>query len=394
MNHVTVEVDMLIVIIVIGVVIALSVWSNRLGIAPPLILMVVGVGVSYFLSIPQINLEIPVIEPEWILAVILPPLLYAAAIAIPTVDLRRDFAAVGGLAVVLVIVSAVVLGFIFHWLIPGVSLPLGIAIGAILSPTDAAATTIVRRLGVPHRVGLILQGESLLNDATALVLLRSAIVAAGAVADSFSLWDAVGDFLWAALAAAVIGILVGWLGVQVRRIVRSPAPATAISLIVPFVAWLPAEVVHASGLVAAVAAGLTAAHLGPKHMDARQRLAERSNWHTMEFLLEGAVFLLMGLELRTLVNDVYADHETIGVALGLAGIGFLVVLILRSGYLAIVLQGTKARTERQNARRDRWRAADPQEREARMRARIERARPAVQAQFENHFDALMTRFRR
>ena len=335
---------MILGVLVVAVVIALSTVSDRLGIAPPLILMLVGVGISF---LPFMRPFAP--EPEWILAGILPPLLYAAAISIPTVELRRDFSAVGGLAVILVVLSAGVLGFIFHWLIPGVSLPLGIALGAILSPTDAAATTIVKRLGVPGRVGTILQGESLLNDATALVLLRSAIAATAA---AVSFWGVVLDFLWAALAAVVIGVVVGWVGVRVRKLVHNSAPATAISLLLPFVAYVPAEMVHASGLVAVVAAGITSAQLGPKHLDARQRIAERANWHTLEFLLEGAVFLMMGMELHALIDDVQVEHDSLWLAAGMAGLAIVVTLVVRGGYIAFLLRGISARTSRKVRRRD------------------------------------------
>ena len=363
-------------VIAVVVVIGLSTVSDRLGIAPPLILMLVGVGISFLPFVAPIE-----IEPEWILAVILPPLLYGAAIAIPTVDFRRDFTAVGGLAVALVVISAVVMGYLIHLLLPGVSLPLGIALGAILSPTDAAATTIVRRLGVTPRVRIILQGESLLNDATALVLLRSAIAATAGVV---SFWGVVADFLWAALAAAVIGVVIGWLGVQVRRLIRDSAPATAISFLIPFIAYIPAEVVDASGLVAVVAAGLVTAQQGPKLLNAQQRLAERASWHTVEFLLEGVVFLAMGLELKFFIVDINGNHETIWLAVGIAALTIVVTLVLRGGYIAALIRGTQHSSSRKIERSEVMKRGDVpgeerernrreealMERRAQMRARL------------------------
>ncbi|MCL1906401.1 MAG: sodium:proton antiporter [Propionibacteriaceae bacterium] len=345
--------QVILVVVVAAMVIGLSTVSDRLGVAPPLILMLVGVGISFLPFVEPIE-----IQPEWILVVILPPLLYAAAIAIPTVDFRRDFAAVGGLAVVLVIISAVILGLIIHWILPDVSMGFCIALGAILSPTDAAATTIVRRLGVPSRVRNILQGESLLNDATSLVLLRSAVAAAAAAAAAakdatikpMAWWGILGDFFWAALAAAVIGALVGWLGVRVRRLIHEAAPATAASFLIPFVAYVPAELVHASGLVAVVAAGLVSAHTGPKHIDARQRLSERANWHTVEFLLEGTVFFIMGLELKGFIEDVTATHESIWVAVGIAALALVLAIVLRGGFIAGLLH-TLGRTSKKKIKR-------------------------------------------
>jgi len=380
-DHITLY--MIMAVTVVAVIVALSAVSDRLGVAPPLILMLVGVGISLLPFVGSIT-----ISPELILAGILPPLLYAAAVSIPTVDLRRDYAAVGGLAVVLVVVSAVVLGLVIHLLIPGVSLPVGIALGAILSPTDAAATTIVKRLGVPSRVRIILQGESLLNDATALVLLRTAI-AATAIGVSF--WGAIGSFLWAAVVAAAIGFVVGWAGIRLRRLVHGPAPATAISFLLPFVAYVPAELAQASGFVAVVAAGLVTAQMSPKHLDARQRMSERANWQTVEFLLEGAVFFAMGLELYGLIVDVHHTHESLWIAAGVAGLALLIVLVVRWIYLLVLVRGTRRTTRRKADRTQRWQQVREaarsdldgvSERRAQVRARVEEADEATRARFE------------
>jgi len=380
------------IILAVAVVIALSTVSDRLGVAPPLILMVVGVGVSLLPFVASIR-----IDPEWILAGVLPPLLYAAAVAIPTTDLRRDFLPVGALAVVLVVISAVAVGFVVHWLVPGIGLAPGIALGAILSPTDAVATRIVRRLGVPNRVGTILEGESLLNDATALVLLRSAI-AATAVSVPIIQW--VGQFLWAAAAAAVIGAVVGWAGVRVRALVREPAPATAISFLLPFAVYFLAELVHASGLVAVVAAGVAAAELGPVHLDARQRVSERANWHTVEFLLEGAVFLVMGLELSALLTDLYRTHETLGLAIGVAALALGLMLVVRWVYVDLLVRSTRARTRFRHARTTRWR--DPAHRSrqalasgrAAVTVRLDQAKPRTRARAERWMDRVGAWLRR
>jgi CPA1 family monovalent cation:H+ antiporter len=354
--------QVLLIVLVAAIVIGLSTVSDKLGIAPPLILMLVGVGISF---LPFVN--IPSIPPDWILVIILPPLLYAAAIAIPTVDFRRDFAAVGGLAVLLVICSAVILGFIIHWILPDVNMGYCIALGAILSPTDAAATTIIRRLGVPSRVRNILQGESLLNDATSLVLLRSAVAAASASAAALASpdgtitpipwWSILLQFFWAALGAALIGGIIGWLGLRIRKLIPLAAPATASSFLIPFVAYIFAEeVCHASGLVAVVAAGLVAAHSGPKHLDARQRLSDSANWHTLEFLLEGTVFFIMGLELRALVNDVTSTQDTVWTAVGIAALALLLAIILRGGFIAALISrlshSSKKKIKRSKAIKD------------------------------------------
>ncbi len=147
--------------------------GGRLRLAAPLLLVLLGIGVSLLPFIPPV-----VIESEWILAGVLPPLLYSASAAMPAMDFRRDFTAISGLSVVLVVVSSVLMGLFFSWVIPDLSLAWGIALGAIVSPTDAVATTIVKGLGVSPRAVAILEGESLLNDATALVILQAGIAGA------------------------------------------------------------------------------------------------------------------------------------------------------------------------------------------------------------------------
>ena len=163
--------EVLIVVIVAILVIALATAvAPKLGIAGPLILLLVGAAVSV---LPFV--EIPEIDPEWILVGVLPPLLYSAAVSLPAIEFRRDFGPIAGLSFLLVIVSSIVLGLFFIAVIPGIQPAIAVALGAILSPTDAVATSIVKRLGVSRRVVTMLEGESLLNDATALVLLRTMI---------------------------------------------------------------------------------------------------------------------------------------------------------------------------------------------------------------------------
>lgn len=327
-------------------IIAVTAWAPKLGTSAPLVLVLLGVGISLLpFSEPF------VVEPEWILAGVLPPLLYATSMSMPTMDFRRDFAAISGLSVVLVVISAVVLGFLFTLLIPGISLAVGIALGAIISPTDAVATSIVRRLGVSPRLVTVLEGESLLNDASALVLLRSAIAAASATAGSVSLWSVAGDFVFAVVAAVAIGVAVGALSLVIRRRVTDTSIATGISVLVPFVAYFPAEHIHASGLVATVSAGLVAGAGSAKFLDPEIRIAEASNWKTLELFVEGAVFLIMGLELFGFIKEVEESERGVLTALGLAVLAAVVVVVLRAGYLAPLLWGLARRRRRMDESR-------------------------------------------
>lgn len=321
-------------IIVIALVTALA---PRVGVAGPLVLVAIGIGVSYLPFVPEIYLP-----PDWILVGILPPLLYAAAVSLPAMEFRRDFGAIGGLSVVLVVISSLVLGLVFSALIPGLGLPLGIALGAVLSPTDAVATSIVKKLGISPRVVTMLEGESLLNDATALVLLKTAIAA---VAGSFSLVSSIGAFSWSVVVAVAVGLIVGWVNLRVRAWVRNTTAATTISFIVPYVAFLPAEHLEASGLVAAVVAGIVSGMGSAKYFSAEQRLSDRVVWHTVELVLEGAVFLLMGLEVTTIVREAEEGSQAIGHAAVLALIAVTIVLVLRTLYVIplVWLQSRRAR---------------------------------------------------
>ena len=270
--------------------------SPRLGVASPLLLVLVGIGVSLLPEVPPFE-----VDPEWIIAGVLPPLLYSAAVSMPTMEFRRDFTAISGLSVVLVVITSVLLGLLFTWLIPDLGLALGIALGAILSPTDAVATSIVKRLGVSPRVSAMLDGESLLNDASALVLLRAAIAGAAA---SVSLWGVVGTFVYSVAVAGVIGAIVGWLNLRIRARISNPTVNTVISFTMPFIASIPAEALGASGLVAAVVAGLITGRGAARFLSPQHRLSDVQTWRTVELVLEGAVFLVMGLELSGIVDEV------------------------------------------------------------------------------------------
>jgi CPA1 family monovalent cation:H+ antiporter len=329
-------------LLLIGVIAAVAIvtvtaLAPRVGVSAPLLLVALGVAISLVPAVPAVE-----IEPEWILGVVLPPLLYATSVSMPTMDFRRDLTAISGLSVLLVVATSVVLGLLFSWLIPGVSLATGIALGAVLSPTDAVATSIVRKSGVSPRIVTVLEGESLLNDASALVLLRSAVAATAA---SVSLWEVATDFLFAVVVAVAIGALVGKVSLMVRTRVSDPHLTTAISFIVPFVAYIPAEHLDASGLVATVAAGLVAGS-GSVRLRPQDRIAEAANWRTLELLLEGAVFLLMGLELYGLVVEVREDHGSLWVAVGLGAMAAAVVLVVRAGYVAYLLATLSRRARR------------------------------------------------
>lgn len=329
---------LLVAVLAAVVVIAVTALAPRAGVAAPLVLVLIGVVVSFVPAVEPIE-----VNPELILVGVLPALLYASAASFPSMDFRRDFTAIGGMAVLLVVISAVLLGLVFSSVIPGIDLAAGIALGAIVSPTDAVATSIIKKLGAPQRVVVMLEGEGLLNDATTLVLLRSAIAATAA---SVSLWGVVGDFLKAVLLAAVVGVVVGRLGLWLRERLRHAALSTAVSFVVPFAAYLPAEELDASGIVAAVAAGLVTSTLSARHLSPQDRVAERMNWRTIETLLEGGLFLVMGLEVFALVEDVREAHGSLWTAVGVAALAAVGVVLLRALFVLPLLRYLAARRRR------------------------------------------------
>ncbi len=322
-------VQILIVVIAILGIAAAHVVGPRIHVAPPLILVVVGAAIGMMPFVPAVD-----IDPEWILVGVLPPLLYSAAVSMPTMDFRRDFGAISALSVVLVLISSVVLGIFFVRVIPDISIATGIALGAIVSPTDAVATSIAKRLGVPHRVTAVLEGESMLNDATALVLLRSAIAA---IATSISFVHVALDFVLAVVIAVLIGTVVGWLNLAVRARVPDATVNTAISFTVPYLAYLPAEELGASGLVAAVTAGLITGAGAVRFLTPQHRQSDAQNWRTVELIAEGGVFLLMGLELWGLTVDVHRDHDGIGTAVWIGLAALALTVVVRAVYVVPVV---------------------------------------------------------
>lgn len=331
------------VIVAVFVIVFASSLSQRTGIAGPLILVAVGVGVSLIPGVAAVS-----VPPELILVGVLPPLLFSAAVSAPAIEFRRDLAAIGGLSVLLVIVSAVVLGLFFFWAIPGLGFPLAVALGAILSPTDAVATSIVRRLGVPRRVVTVLEGESLLNDATALVLLRTAIVAA---ASGFSFLTTLGSFAWAVLSAVAVGAGAGWLALRLRAWTTSATANTALGLTIPYIAYLPTEALGGSGLVAAVVAGVVCGQGSVRWLTPEQRISDKITWRTIAFLLEGAVFLLMGLELWGIVESNLEAEEGLLAGITIAAVALVILIAVRAAYVFPMMQVHAARVTRSMRRR-------------------------------------------
>ncbi|PFG21312.1 cation:proton antiporter [Serinibacter salmoneus] len=320
----------------VGIILLATALARRTGVATPLILVLIGAIISLMPAIPDIELQ-----PEWILMGVLPPLLYASAVQVPVIDLRRNVGMIGWLSIVLVIVSAFGVGALVHLLLPSVPFAAGVALGAVISPTDAvAATAVGKRLGLPPRVMAVLEGESLFNDASALVMLKVATVAA---AGGFSFLQLTGDFAYGVVIAVALGLAIGWVSVLVRERISDPVLSTSVSLVLPWLVYWPAEELGASGVVAVVVAGVLSGHLGLRRLSAQQRQIERTNWATIAFLLENAVFLLMGLQLVDLFLDVTRNQSSVGLVVGVAAACVLALVLLRVAAVAVFMRGARWR---------------------------------------------------
>ncbi len=319
-----------------AVVLAATAVSDRLRVPAPLLLIVVGAAASYVPAVPTIHLE-----PEVVLLGLLPPLLYAAAIQTSLVDFNANRGSILRLSVVLVVLTSFAVGAVVQWLLPGIGWAAAIAIGAVVAPPDAvAATAVARRIGLPRRVVTILEGESLFNDATALVALRTAIAA---ISGGVALGEVGIDFLVAAGGGLAIGFaffaLVAWL----RKRISDPLLDTAISFLTPFAAFVAAEEVHASGVISVVVAGLLLGHKAPIIQTAQSRITERITWRTFAFVLENTVFLLIGLQLDWIlagVADSPLSSTRIAVVCG-ATLATVIVVRLTWVYVTWVFRGLR-----------------------------------------------------
>ncbi|MEV6067546.1 Na+/H+ antiporter [Nocardia sp. NPDC052001] len=293
-------------VVLVAVAVALAALARRMGMGEPFVLTIAGVLASYLPFVPEFD-----IEPELVLLGLLPPLLYTTAIRTSLVDFRPKKVSIAMLSVGLVLFTAFAVGGVVYWLLP-VPFSAAIAIGAVVAPPDAvAATAVARRVGMPRRLVTLLEGESLFNDATALVTLRTAIAA---MAGAITMWEAGADFLGAAGGGALFGVLAALVLAFLRRRINDPVLDTSVSLLAPWIAYLPAESLHASGVIAVVTCGLILGHGAPHWQSAASRIAEHTNWSTIQFLLESSVFLIIGLQVRHIVEAAWNSdlpHSTL-----------------------------------------------------------------------------------
>jgi monovalent cation/hydrogen antiporter len=290
------HVDLTILLLVAGAL-AITWVCRRLELPAPLVLVVVGIGVSF---VPGV--EVVEFDPDLVMLVVLTPLLYSAALESSYLDIRANARAIGLLAIGLPAFTAVVVGLVAWWTVPGLSLTAALVLGAIVAPPDAvSALAIGRRLGLPRQLMTILSGESLVNDATSITLFR--VFLALAVGTGISTVGAGGMFLLAALGGTAIGLAFGWVVHRIRLRLDDARIESALGLVVPFAVYLIAESAETSGVLAVVVAGLYLGFHAPEGGYAT-RLQEQAVWQASDTILDGVVFALIGLQITSVIRDV------------------------------------------------------------------------------------------
>jgi CPA1 family monovalent cation:H+ antiporter len=320
--------------IVVGLLILLAllvVVADKLALPYPVILVLSGLSLSFIPGLPTVRLN-----PEVVFLFFLPPLLYPAALFTSWRDFRQNVQSILWLAIGLVLATMLTVAWVAHAFIPGLPWAAAFALGAIVSPPDAiAATVVIRRLAVPRRIEAVLEGESLVNDATALVALQFAVAAM--VTGKFSLGGASLRFIYVAAGGALLGLLVGYIMKWVQRQLDNPSVQTTLSLFTPFAAYLAAEHLHVSGVLAVVAAGIYLGWHSPLTLSARTRLQALAFWEMIAFLLNGFIFIVMGLQLPGILQVVNKGSllPLIGEGLLISGVvvGARILWVFPASYL-------------------------------------------------------------
>lgn len=298
--------------------------ARRTPVPAPLLLVAAGLAAAYVPGVPEYGLD-----PHIVLPLLLPPLLYTAAVDSSYLDLRANMRPVALLSVGYVLFATLAVGYAAYLVVPGLSLPVALVLGAVIAPPDAvAATAIARKLGLPNRITTILQGESLVNDATAITAYKVALAAA--VGASAGWAGGIAEFLLASVGGVGVGLLLMVPIHVLRKTLREPLLQNTLSLLIPFVAYAAAERVHASGVLAVVVVALYLGHRNWQ-VDFATRLQEEAVWKMVAFILESVVFALIGLQLPVVLKGL-GEYEGAAAA-GYAVAVFAVVVVARFAWV-------------------------------------------------------------
>ena len=309
-----------ILILLLAVISAVGLVAKRLQIPPAILLVITGVGLALIPGLPSLQLA-----PDLVLLLVLPPIIYWDAVKMSWKEFRFNLRPIALLAIGCVVFTTIAVAAATHFLL-GFPWAVGFVLGAIISPPDAVAPlAIAQRMQLPRRLIVVLEGEGLANDATALVLYRFAVMAVSA--GSFSFVDAGGSFVAIVVGEVVWGIGVGWLILRLRRWVGDPGIEIMLSILTPFMAYWPPEQLGGSGVLATLAAGLYVSWNGLRLIPAATRLPGAVFWDFLTYLIEGMVFLITGLQARTLIPSI--RHYTLGEIAMAAVVVCAVVIVTR-----------------------------------------------------------------
>jgi CPA1 family monovalent cation:H+ antiporter len=341
------EVELVLVSLLVAVA-GLAAAARAANIPYPIVLVVGGLVLGFVPGIPDVQLA-----PELVLVLFLPPLLYSAAFFANLHDLRRDVRPISLLAIGLVLATMCTVAVVAHALIDGLSWAAAFTLGAIVGPTDPiAATAIARRQNAPRRMVAVLEGESLINDGTALVAYK--VAAAAALGGGFSIVDAGMEFVLGATGGVLIGLAAGAVIAEIRRRLDDIPVEITISLLSGYAAYLPAEAIGASGVLAAVTTGVVVGWKAPRISTASMRLQGYAVWETLVFLLNALLFVLIGLQLPLILDGL--EDEPVGELIGIAAAVAAVVIVSRILWVHVITFVIRALDRRpsQIARRGTW----------------------------------------
>ncbi len=317
----------------IAAIVLLEMWASKLRIAYPILLVVAGLLISFVPGLPAVR-----VNPDLVFFIFLPPLLFEAAWSISFKEMKKWWRIIGSFAFLVVFFTALSVAVVTNYFIPGFPLVLGFLLGGIVSPPDAVSTgAIMKFVRIPRSTATILEGESLLNDASSLIIFRFALVTVGT--GQFIWHEAALSFLWMVVGGVGIGLLLGWLFVQMHKRLPTDAPSDiALTIIEPYFMYWITEQVHSSGVLAVVSGGLLMSNQRLLFLNASSRVRGYSVWESFIFILNGIVFLMIGLELPEIVNGLHAKGIPLSTAIGY-GVLVTVVLVLAriiSSYAALV----------------------------------------------------------
>lgn len=287
-----------IVVFIMAILVSLTAMAHNKKVPYPILLVIAGLIIGFVPQLPNLTLD-----PEVVFLILLPPLLYDAASKTSWHEFKSSIRPISTLAITLVFFTTVTVAITAHYLIPGFTWPLAFILGAVVSPPDAvAATAVIKGLGLSKKVITILEGESLVNDASALIAYRYGVTAV--LSGTFIFWEAGLEFLIVASVGILIGAVIGYLFVFAhKKIVNNPVVETSLTLLAPYVAYLAAEQFHMSGVLSVVTTGLIIAWRSPEVFTYQTRMRTRVFWDTLIFLLHGFVFILIGLQFPQIIKD-------------------------------------------------------------------------------------------